>query len=42
MLKCGRNKQTIELIQGNIRMDLKDVDWQGVDWLRIGISGGLL
>jgi hypothetical protein len=24
----------------NIRIDLKEVEWEGADWLRIGTTGG--
>jgi hypothetical protein len=26
----------------NIKIDLREIEWDGLDWLRIGISGGLL
>jgi hypothetical protein len=26
----------------NIKMDLRDIGWDGVNWLRIGTSGGIL
>jgi hypothetical protein len=26
----------------NIKMDLREIEWDGRDWLRIGTSGGLL
>jgi hypothetical protein len=26
----------------NIKLDLRDIGWDGMDWLRIGTSGGLL
>jgi hypothetical protein len=37
----GRSKRIWE---DNIKMDLKDVGWQGMDWiwLRTGIDGGLM
>jgi hypothetical protein len=28
--------------EDNIKMDLQDVGWGGMDWLRIGTGGGLL
>jgi hypothetical protein len=26
----------------NIKMDLREIGWDGRDWIRIGTSGGLL
>jgi hypothetical protein len=26
----------------NIKIDLREIGWDGMDWLRIGTSGGLL
>jgi hypothetical protein len=39
MRPLGRPRRRWE---DNIKMDLQEVGWEGVDWLRIGTGGGLL
>jgi len=34
-----RSRRTWE---DNIRMDLRKIWWEGVDWFRVGVSGGPL
>jgi hypothetical protein len=36
-----RRKETTRWVD-NIKMDLGEIGWTGLMWLRIGISGGLL
>jgi hypothetical protein len=28
--------------EDNSRMDLREIEWSGIDWIRIGTSGGPL
>jgi hypothetical protein len=28
--------------EGNIKMDLREIGWGGMDWIHLGTSGGLL
>jgi hypothetical protein len=37
----GRPRRTCMWVN-NIKMDLREIGWGGMDWLRIGTTGGLL
>jgi hypothetical protein len=36
------NRKTRRMLKGNIKMDVREIGWTGVIWLRMETGGGLL